>query len=347
MSAVALSVCIPVYNCGEFLPAALDSVLSQWQDGVEVVVFDGGSTDDTPEVMARYAREHVRYVRAEARGGIDADLATCVGHARGAWCWLFSGDDVMRPGALAAALREIGAGADVLVCRHTVCDIAMRVQYDYPVLQPVEVPAIVELRDAGERLAWFARAATTEAFFSFLSGLVVRKAAWDRGRMHPQFARSCWAHVARLLALSGEGLRVAYVPEIWLDQRGENDSFASAGVVNRYRIAIEGFHALGDALFGHDSPEAFHLRRVLRFEFTLEMFLVAKVICRQDPAREDRALLDRLYAQLHCDPSLRSRWLLLVYRCMPTWFAAGLRETVRKLRRARAKLSDPALPRQA
>lgn len=332
---VALSVCIPVYNCCDYLPAALESILPQIGTNVEVVVYDGGSTDDTPEVMARYPGPPVRYVRAPARGGIDADMAACVLEARGEYCWLFSGDDVMRPGALERVLETIRDGDDVLVGRHTICDILMRNGYEYDVLRPPDEPLRVQFSDAAQRQDWFARAVTTEAFFSFISGIVVRKAAWDRGRLNPEFSRSCWAHAERLLALSRDGLRVRYVPEIWLDQRSGNDSFARNGVVNRYRIAIEGYHAIADSIFGHDSVEAFHIRRVLRYEFTLPMFLVAKVLCSVDPQTESRTLLDRLYSALHSDRAPGSILQLAVYRLMPVWLAAAIRHGVRWYRARR------------
>ena len=330
MNDVVLSVCIPVYNCGAYLPAALESILSQADGRIEVVVYDGGSTDDTPQVMQAMARPGLRYIRAAARGGIDADMATCVSHAQAPHCWLFSGDDVMRPGALARALACIEDGADVILCRHTICDIDMHVLMDWVVLQPAQEAADAQFANTPQRQAWFARAASTEAFFSFMSGILVRKAAWDRGHTNPAFATSCWAHVERLLALGqAGGLRVAYVPEIWLDQRGENDSFVHAGTVNRYRIAIEGYQAIADSLYGRDSPEAFHVRRVLRVEFTLRMFLNAKIVCAENPGRESRALLDSLYARLHSDPSPRSLALLWAYRFTPVWAAAGLRRFIR------------------
>jgi abequosyltransferase len=334
-SPVILSVCIPVYNCGDYLPFALDSILAQAGDGVEVIVYDGASTDDTPQVMQRYARPGLVYHRAPAKGGIDADMAACVALAQGDHCWLFSGDDVMRPGALARALEFVRGDADVLLCRHTICDIAMRVREDYDVLRPADVGAEAQLADPAQRLAWFTRAATSEAFFSFMSGIVVRKAAWDRGRTNPAFANSCWAHVERLLALGLHGLRVRYVPEIWLDQRGGNDSFVRAGVVNRYRIAIEGLQRIAESLFGRDSPEAFHVRRVLRFEFTLPMFLNTKILCHEHPEREDRALLDSLYARLHSDRSFGSLLLLAAYHLTPVPIAYSLRWSVRTLRRMR------------
>lgn len=316
-----LSICIPVYNCAEYLPAALDSILSQADDRTEVIVFDGGSTDQTPQLMQRYlTHPAVRYHRAAQRGGIDADLAACVALASAAYCWLFSGDDVMRPGAVQRARAWMGRNMDVIVCKHTICDIHMRFILDHPVLVPAHTTQR-ELSDREARLDWFSKAATTEAFFSFISGLVVRKQAWDRGRMPAGFECSCWAHVVRLLLLARDQLRVAYVPEVWLDQRGGNDSFARDGLVNRLRIGIEGYHRIADILYGQASEEAFHIRRVLRNEFTLRVFLITKAMCHAHPGRESESALDGLYARLHSDKSLRSRWLLMVYRMTPACVA--------------------------
>lgn len=338
MSAIRLSVCIPVYNCADYLPAALDSILDQAGDDVEVIVFDGASTDGTPELMEGYASySRVRYHRAAARGGIDADMAHTVALATGEYCWLFSGDDVMRPGAMARAETWLRERPDLLLCRHSICTIDMQFMFDHHVLL-ADTPLCVDLAQPVERLGWFRRAASTEAFFSFISGIIVRRATWERGRMHDGFERSCWAHVVRLLALAlaPDGLHVTHAPEIWLDQRGENDSFVHHGVVNRYRIAIEGYHRIGTHLFGAGSEEAFHIRRTLRREFTLRMFLNAKVLCRESPLREDRALLDDLFDRLHQDRSLRSLWLRALYRATPGWAAALMRHGVRAARRVHA-----------
>lgn len=337
MNRIVLSICIPVYNCGEFLPEALDSIIAQDDPRVEIIVYDGASTDNTASLMQGYLlRPRVKYLRGRVRGGIDADLVICVSHATGEFCWLFSGDDVMREGALAQALKWIQSGSDVVLCRHTICDIKMRYMFLHNVLIPAALTT-KELRDPAQRHKWFAHAATTEAFFSFLSGIVVRKQTWDRGQNHSDFLGSCWAHVVRLLALADEGLCVTYVPEIWLDQRGQNDSFLHAGLVNRYRIAIEGYHKIAANLFGPASVEAFHIRRVLRNEFTLRMFLNAKVQCRENPEAESRALLDALYDRLHMDRTLESRCQLWIYRATPAWFAAMLRWSVRALRKISGK----------
>src|SRR5437016_4409767 len=85
-AAPVLSFCIPVHNFGAFLPATLESILPQMHDALEIVVFDGGSTDSTPELMGDIcARDpRVSYLRSDVRGGIDADLASCIDAAPGA-----------------------------------------------------------------------------------------------------------------------------------------------------------------------------------------------------------------------------------------------------------------------
>jgi abequosyltransferase len=316
----SISICIPVYNCAAYVGQALDSILPQAGDGVEIVIYDGGSTDNTTEVVEPYVKAfpQVRYFRGPVRGGIDADLATCVTHARGEYCWLFSGDDVMRPGGLKRAAETIRSRHDVYVCRHSLCTIAMTFLRDYPVLVPNEA-LTVELSDPRARREWFSRAANTEAFFSFMGGLLVRRQRWLAGQLIPEFTGSCWAHVARLFELIDSGLSVSFVPEVWLDQRGDNDSFREKGIVDRVRLAIEGFNRIGDHFFSRESSEAFHIRRVLRNEFSFKGFLVLKVKTAGPGLRSDRALLNRLVKDAYVDRSLGNVAKEWAYRLSPLW----------------------------
>ena len=50
-----VSVVVANYNMGKYLPMAVDSILNQTYKNVEVHVVDDGSTDDSKEVMQRYA----------------------------------------------------------------------------------------------------------------------------------------------------------------------------------------------------------------------------------------------------------------------------------------------------
>ena len=92
-----LSVPIPVYNFAEFLPETLGSILRQDRvNEVEVIVVDGASTDNTPEIMRDFCARHpnLTYHRLPEKGGIDRDMAKAVELANGEYCWLFSGDDL-------------------------------------------------------------------------------------------------------------------------------------------------------------------------------------------------------------------------------------------------------------
>lgn len=316
-----LSVCIPVYNCGEYIAQTLDSILLQSDVRVEVVVYDGGSTDNTESLIEKYITKwpNLRYYKSETRGGIDADMARCVSFAHGDYCWLFSGDDVMRPNSISRALEVVSTVIDVYISKHTICNINMRIIREHPVLMP-DRSLSVDFSDSKQRLDWFNKAETSEAFFSFMSSLIVRKAKWDAGRLIPEFDGSCWGHVARLLELSKSGLTVSYLCEILLDQRGDNDSFADKGVVNRFKIGIEGYHNLANYFYGANSEEAFHIRRVIRNEFKLQSLLSAKIQTLRHPNKESKDVLDKLVSMAYQDKSLTNFTVRFLYKKLPYSF---------------------------
>lgn len=297
-----ISVCIPTYNFGAFIGETLASVLPQAGPGVEVLVVDGASTDDTRAVVTGMQPDwpRLRYVRLESRGGIDADMALSVELAHGEYCWLFSSDDIMRPGALARVRDWLQEGHDVYVCEHSLCNKNMQYLCDYPLFEPRIGPRRVQLGDRQQRLRCLADAVNTECLFSFMSGLVVRREVWRSVPPVPEFMGSCWGHVARLLSVARErGLSACYVEEVWLDKRGENDSFADRGLVNRLRIGIDGFLELAATFFGRGSPEEKEVRKFLRNELPLSYFSFAWDVARKAPGREDMGELRRLFALVH------------------------------------------------
>lgn len=213
-----LSICIPTYNFGAYIGETLQSVLPQVVEGVEVVVLDGGSTDDTAAVVESLQKRYppLRYERRAERGGIDRDMAATVDAARGEYCWLFCADDVMKEGALARMLTHLDSGCDVYLCGLTLCDIDMTPLGEHPVAR-IPTDSQFDLGNRRERRRYFRRAKTTTAFFSFAGSLAFKKSRWDQIGLDEEFVGSLWAHVARLFQMiTVGGLRLCYIPEPYL-----------------------------------------------------------------------------------------------------------------------------------
>jgi glycosyltransferase involved in cell wall biosynthesis len=95
-----ISVIIPTYNCAQYLPEAVDSVLAQTYSDYEIIVIDDGSTDNTNEVIKPYIeRKLVRYIRQE-NGGPGSARNCGHTHSNGQFIAFLDSDDAMTPDSL-------------------------------------------------------------------------------------------------------------------------------------------------------------------------------------------------------------------------------------------------------
>lgn len=331
---INLSICIPTYNFGAFIGETLESIAVQLCDGVEVVILDGGSTDNTPEVVYEFTKRYpsIKYYRFDEKGGIDRDIAKTVSLATGEYCWLFSSDDVMRLGAIKKLHAEIKSGDDVYLCKHSNCTKDMKVISDeHPVLNLKEGYTF-NLTNRADRERYCSLALSSEAFFSFMSGFIIKRSKWESVPFNERFAGSCWAHAARIFELIPSGISVKYITEVYLDKRGDNDSFLEGGVVKRLSIAVDGYHGIADYYFGHDSVEAFHIRRVIRNEYAFKNFLFMKLCALENLDKENVRQLSALVKKINCDLSLKARLTYWVYSFSPLSLLKLSRQASRILR---------------
>ena len=97
-----VSVIIPSYNTAQYVPDAINSILSQSYQNLEIHVVDDGSRDNTREVMQAYASDpRVIYHYQENRGESGA-RNTGIRAARGELIALCDADDLWMPGKLEA-----------------------------------------------------------------------------------------------------------------------------------------------------------------------------------------------------------------------------------------------------
>ena len=79
-----VSVIIPVYNTAQYLPACLDSILSQTFQDFECILIDDGSTDDAGTICDDYAAKDPRFrVFHGENGGVSAARNKGVKQAQG------------------------------------------------------------------------------------------------------------------------------------------------------------------------------------------------------------------------------------------------------------------------
>jgi glycosyltransferase involved in cell wall biosynthesis len=109
-----VSVLTPSYQYASFLGDTLASVAGQARLE-EHIVFDGGSTDGTVELLAEQPNGKLFWKSAPDDGQSDA-LNHALDHAGGDWIGWLNADEFYLPGALEAAMQVASAtGADVVV----------------------------------------------------------------------------------------------------------------------------------------------------------------------------------------------------------------------------------------
>ena len=113
-----ITVVIPSYNQAAYLPATLASVCTQDYPDVEILVFDGGSTDGSVDILRAWPAptgdKTLRWVSQRDGGQADAiNLGLRVGTGD-VFAYLNS-DDVYYPGALAAAAAHFQSNPGCLV----------------------------------------------------------------------------------------------------------------------------------------------------------------------------------------------------------------------------------------
>lgn len=91
-----ISVIIPCYNHGKYLPEAVDSIRKQGSSPVEIIVVDDGSTDNTPRVAKDLG---VHYIRQE-NSGLSSARNTGINHCKGDFLVFLDADDWLLPGSL-------------------------------------------------------------------------------------------------------------------------------------------------------------------------------------------------------------------------------------------------------
>jgi glycosyltransferase involved in cell wall biosynthesis len=113
-----ISIVIPVYNTGVYLPRCLNSIFSQSFTGsYEVIVLDACSTDNSVEVLEDYeiSYKNFKLIRHTKREALSTSRATGMNLARGNYIMHVDSDDWLLSGSLQIIYDELMKYPDIQV----------------------------------------------------------------------------------------------------------------------------------------------------------------------------------------------------------------------------------------
>lgn len=148
-----VSVLMPAYNHAPYVVAAVESVLRQSYDTIELVVIDDASTDETWAALQPFADDRLRMFRHEANRGSHATLNEALALARGDFIAIINSDDVFHPERIAGCLEALQAEQADMVGT----DIALIDAAGQPVAEHWWIAAFSDLKRVREKTGdWIA-----------------------------------------------------------------------------------------------------------------------------------------------------------------------------------------------
>ncbi|WP_242581901.1 glycosyltransferase family 2 protein [Hymenobacter telluris] len=207
---------IPVYNCSQFLPEALESVLVQALTAadMQIEVVDDASTDtDVEALVQRVGKGRIHYFRQAHNVGSLRNFETCINRSRGRLVHLLHGDDRIRPGFyeelghLLNQYPEAGAG----FCRFGYMNESGQRLYDHPIEapQPGLLPDWLLKISQNNRIQYAAIAVKREVYEQLGSFYGITYGEdWEM-----------WVRIAR-------NYPIAYTPHILADYRRHSNSIS-------------------------------------------------------------------------------------------------------------------------
>jgi len=112
-----VSIVMPSFNQAPFIERALDSVLQQSWQHLEVIVQDGGSSDGTQAVLFRIAERdsRLRWFSETDSGPADA-INKALKRVRGTYVGWLNSDDCYTPGAVERAVNQLQNHPEWMLC---------------------------------------------------------------------------------------------------------------------------------------------------------------------------------------------------------------------------------------
>jgi abequosyltransferase len=280
---IKLSICIPTYNREKFLESTLSNIVPQLKPGVEIVIMDGASTDNTQFIIEKWKAlcPAIKFFRGERNGGVDSDLAACIEHAEGEYCWLMSSDDFFAKEALTSVMEEIASSdLGVLIGCRIDCSTEMKPLMFQSWIPGAGTVAVFSFSKPADFIAYFDKIKSIGALFSYIPCIVVHRNSWLQIIEGRKFYGTNYAHVFCIFEILKRGGKLKYIEKALVLCRMGNDSFSSEGLVKRYQIDFRGYSQITRGLFNENPDVLAAMLRVITKEHRWPRLLKIRAHCR-------------------------------------------------------------------
>ncbi len=101
------------YNSANTIEATIQSVINQNYDDLEYVIIDGGSTDETVDIIKKY-QDKISYWVSEKDRGISDAFNKGIQQSTGELVCIINSDDILLPNVLNTIAEQIKEGTDII-----------------------------------------------------------------------------------------------------------------------------------------------------------------------------------------------------------------------------------------
>lgn len=197
-----VTVLMPVYNAGQFIEEAMNSVLSQTFRNYEFLIINDGSTDNSPDVIRQFSDPRIRFVENESNMGLSGTLNKGIRLARGEYIARMDADDISLPTRFEKQVGLLDQNSDVALCGtwYTVFGATGKMTHRLPVTQKEIECYLLFNPPFGHPTVMFRKA------------VFVKRGLWFDEEYTPAEDYNCWVRFV-------EHERLTNIPEVLLKYR--------------------------------------------------------------------------------------------------------------------------------
>lgn len=111
-----VTVVVSCYNHARYIEACIESIVDQTYSAIELLVYDDGSTDDSPKILKALADKHGFSFTAQKNRGLSATLNDALHKAKGKYFCPVGSDDILMLDKTRKQVAFLEANPDAAIC---------------------------------------------------------------------------------------------------------------------------------------------------------------------------------------------------------------------------------------